>query len=108
MQLSVCACSPLAQYPNCAVLRADIVLVELCKDRTGLLVDPDAPPPPTWYTPRFSLTGLPTAPGWPTAVQLMGLLKGTGCTPVSAADIEDNAVALLSTGERAGSPGGQD
>ncbi|KAL4858448.1 TraB domain-containing protein [Chlorella vulgaris] len=80
------------------LVQPDIVLVELCKDRTGLLVDPDAPPPQTWYTPRFSLTGLPTAPGWPTSDQLMGLLKGTGCAPVSAADIEDNAVALLSTG----------
>jgi hypothetical protein len=82
---------------------SDIVLLELCKDRTGLLVDPDAPQPQTWYTPRLQLTGLPAAgtaaaAGWPSAAQLLGMLKGSGSGPVSASDIEDDAVALLSTG----------
>ncbi|PRW56496.1 actin binding [Chlorella sorokiniana] len=84
------------------LVQPDIVLVELCKDRTGLLVDPDAPQPQTWYTPRVSITGLPStgaAPaGWPTADQLLGHLKCRGCSPVGASDIEDDAVALLSTG----------
>lgn len=84
------------------------MLVELCKDRTGLLVDPDAPPPTRWWTPRLQLTGLPSgagAQGWPPADALRGLLKGRDCSPVTAADIEDDAVTLLSTGEarRAGS-----
>lgn len=76
-------------------------LPQLCKDRTGLLVDPDAPQPQAWYTPRVTLAGLPAgaaAAGWPSAAQLLGLLKCGGCSPVSAADIEDDAVALLSTG----------
>ncbi|EFN58262.1 hypothetical protein CHLNCDRAFT_57092 [Chlorella variabilis] len=80
------------------LVRPDIVLLELCKDRTGLLVDPDAPPPQSWWTPRLTISGVPAAPGWPTAAQLAGGLKGRGCAPVSAADIEDDAVALLATG----------
>lgn len=74
------------------------MLLELCKDRTGLLVDPDAPPPQTWYTPRLTLAGLPTGAPWPPAERLAALLKARGCAPASAADLEDGAVALLETG----------
>ncbi|KAL4443721.1 hypothetical protein ABPG75_011458 [Micractinium tetrahymenae] len=94
-----------------ALIRAvkpDIVLLELCKDRTGLLVDPDAPPPQVWWTPRLAVASTPSlealaggqagAPGWPSTGQLLARLHSRGCSPVTAADIEDDAVALLSTG----------
>ena len=94
--LHTCPSSPHAHTPRPAPPP------QLCKDRTGLLVDPDAPPPQSWWTPRLTISGVPAAPGWPTAAQLAGGLKGRGCAPVSAADIEDDAVALLATGERQG------
>lgn len=87
--------------PSASPAGAAPLLPQLCKDRTGLLVDPDAPQPQTWYTPRVSVSGLPStgaAASWPTAEQLLGQLKSRSCSPVGAADIEDDAVALLSTG----------
>lgn len=81
-----------------STVQPDTVIVELCKDRIGLLVDENAPPPQSWHTPRISIVGYRPQPGWPTASDLIQRLKGSGESPVSASEIEDDAVTLLSTG----------
>ncbi|GAB4818160.1 hypothetical protein N2152v2_005206 [Parachlorella kessleri] len=82
------------------LVRPDIVLVELCKERVPLLVNPDDPPPGLWYSSRLTVSGLPAGPGWPSSAQLVAAagLKCSGGMPVTASEIEDDCVTLLSTG----------
>lgn len=80
-------------------VKPDAVLLELCKDRVPLLVDPTAPSPSVWHARSVSTKGIPTDKGWPSATELGSLLKCREATPASASDLEDDAVALLSTGE---------
>lgn len=84
-----------------SAVKPDTVLVELCKDRTGLLLDGEGPPPQKWHTGRVRLVGYSPKQGLPSQQELLGLLKATHNAPVSASDIEDDAVALLSTGKPA-------
>eukprot|EP00887_Chlorella_sp_A99_P000855 scaffold5.g855.t1 len=71
-------------------VRPEAVLLELCKDRTGLLA---------WHAAQVRLPGLPEGEGWPTVEELVALLNCRGSSPVSASQLEDDAVTLLSTGE---------
>lgn len=80
-------------------MRPDIVLVELCKERVPLLVNPDEPAPSLWHAACQSVSGVPAGrPGWPSAAQLLAAARCRGGAPVSAVEIEDDAVALLATG----------
>ena len=41
--------------------------MELCKDRVGLMLNPDGPQGmQLWNSRRITLSGLPQAEGWPT------------------------------------------
>ena len=79
-------------------VKPDTIIVELCKDRTGLLIDENAPPPQCWHAPKISIVGYRPKAGWPTASELTQRLKSSNSSPVAASEIEDDAVALLSTG----------
>jgi hypothetical protein len=83
-----------------AAVSPDIVFLELCKDRVNLLVDPAELQPSMWQPVGrgATVTGVPTGPGWPTATALAARLRTARGMPVSAAEIEDDAEALLATG----------
>lgn len=51
---------------------AQVVLVELCKDRVGLMLNPDGPVGvQLWNSRQLKVTGLPTADGWPSQEDLI-------------------------------------
>lgn len=53
-----------------------VVLVEVCRDRVGLLMNPDSPRDlQLWVSRRLYVSGLPKAEGWPCEAEL---LSGTG------------------------------
>ncbi|KAK9837254.1 hypothetical protein WJX81_002082 [Elliptochloris bilobata] len=83
-----------------AAVRPDVVLVELCKDRLGLLVEPvqRRRGAQLWHTRRVTLKGLPEAPGWPGAERLLALLRTAPGRPVAMQDVEADCVTLLETG----------
>jgi hypothetical protein len=57
--VSAVACEQVRQLVG--AVKPEVVVVELCKDRTGLLVDPDttAKAPDTWICTRTEIEGLP-------------------------------------------------
>lgn len=81
-------------------MRPDVVMVELCKDRLPLLVEPtkDAPVRRIWHSRKVVLDGLPPDPEWPRPAQLRSLLHCQVGRPLNQDDIELDAVRLLSTG----------
>lgn len=80
------------------LVRPDIVLLELCKERVPLLVNPDDPPPTLWHSSRQRLVGLPAGASWPAAAELLAHMRCRGGAPVTATQIEDDAASLLATG----------
>lgn len=81
-------------------VRPEVVMVELCKDRVGLLVDDQVEKQATnlWHTRKVLIEGLPEDPAWPTADELKPLLQTRCGRPVTTQDIEADVYTLLSTG----------
>ena len=49
-----------------------VVLVELCKDRVNLMMNPDGPKAlQMWNTRRIRFTGCPKSEGWPSEEELL-------------------------------------
>ena len=93
------SCSHTAQL--IAAATPDIVLLELCKDRVGLLIDPSLPQPQYWHS-RFvkleSSTAQQPAPLQHACHSLMGRLQCQPGRAFSAFQIEQDCVQLLSSG----------
>ena len=54
-------------------VKPNAVLIELCSDRVGLLMDPNGPSgAQMWASRTVSISGLPDHPAWPTADALQG------------------------------------
>jgi len=82
------------------LVKPEVVMVELCKDRVGLLVDyqPESQASNLWHSRKVFIEGLPTEPEWPTAQQLKTLIQTRAGRPVSTQDIEADVYSLLATG----------
>lgn len=78
----------------------DAVLVELCHERTGLLVDESAAKTGknAWFSASVDIQGLPKAEYWPKKADLLNLLRTYRGCPVSTGGIQADADALLATG----------
>jgi len=84
-----------------SLVAPDVVLVELCKDRLGLLLPPKAGAgrgPTLWHAAATRLAGVPTDPGWPAPDALLACARTAPGAPVSTADIEADCVRLQATG----------
>lgn len=84
-----------------AAATPDIVLLELCKDRVGLLIDPSLPQPQYWHSRNVKLES--STAQQPTPVQhafnsLMGRLQCQPGRAFSAFQIEQDCIQLLSSG----------
>ncbi|CAG9461069.1 unnamed protein product [Pedinophyceae sp. YPF-701] len=82
-------------------VRPDAVMLELCKNRTTLMVEPDvtgAAPDQLWHAPAVSISGLPTGAGWPTEQELLAALSTKPFAPVTRATMDADAAALRATG----------
>jgi pheromone shutdown protein TraB len=81
-------------------LKPDVVALELCRDRTGLLIPENAPPPQRFHAPSVTITGYsPKDTNWPTLQQLTSRLKSdVKSSSVTASEIEDDVIELLSSG----------
>jgi len=80
-------------------LQPNVVALELCRDRTGLLIPEDAPPPQRFHAPSVTISGYsPKDKNWPTIRQLTRHLKSVLQESVAAAEIEDDVIELLSSG----------
>ncbi|KAG2427850.1 hypothetical protein HXX76_012171 [Chlamydomonas incerta] len=86
------------------LVQPEVVAVELCKERSGLLVDPEdaATAPKVWHSRKVQIEGLPddeaSAGCWPSSEQLQSLLACRPGRPVTQQDIEGDVIRLLSTG----------
>jgi hypothetical protein len=110
---------PMQVFQLVDLVRPDVVMVELCKDRVGLLVDSTNPSrlPETWHCRSVRIEGLPQpdaissqqveeqagvapdhAEGWPSEAELRGLLRVMPGKPISQADIEADVASLIATG----------
>lgn len=78
----------------------DAVLVELCHERTGLLVDESAAKTGknAWFSGSVDIQGLPKAKHWPKKADLLNLLRTYRGCPVSTGGIQGDADVLLATG----------
>ncbi|KAL6762267.1 hypothetical protein V8C86DRAFT_2518932 [Haematococcus lacustris] len=88
-------------------VRPEVLGLELCKDRLGLLVDgqEDSVARQLWHCRRIMVEGLPAGPEWPKEEQVKQLLRCQPGKPVSSADIEADVNTLLATGLfRSGKP----
>ena len=83
-----------------SMVKPDAVMVELCHERTGLLVDQTAAQTGTnaWYTKTVRLQGLPKKECWPQQHELLHMMKSSREEPVTTAEIQHDADALLQTG----------
>lgn len=79
-------------------VQPDAVMVELCKDRLGLLATDFPAGPRVWHTPAVKITGLLEGSGFPTADELATLCTCKPGRPISQADIEGDVKALQATG----------
>lgn len=82
-------------------VRPDVIGVELCKDRVGLLVDasPESEATNLWHARKVTIEGLPGYDeAFPTEGQLKELLGTRPGRPVSMQDIEADVFTLLATG----------
>eukprot|EP00892_Ulva_mutabilis_P007045 jgi/Ulvmu1/4712/UM002_0443.1 len=79
-------------------VRPDVVMIEVCKDRLGLLATPFPPGEQVWHTPSVRISGIPDLPGFPKADDLLSLLTCKSGRPISTMDIEEDARALQATG----------
>jgi len=82
------------------IVKPDAVMVELCHERTGLLVDETAAQTGknAWYSSNVDITGLPTGDGWPRKSELMSVLNSSKGEPISTRGIQEDADRLLETG----------
>ncbi|GMH40648.1 hypothetical protein BSKO_08552 [Bryopsis sp. KO-2023] len=76
----------------------EVVLVELCKDRVGLLTDRNTQGTQTWHARKVSMTGASMGEGWPSEKEILSLCKACRGRPIQVQDIEDDVFTLLSTG----------
>ena len=82
-------------------VQPEIALLELCKDRVDLLIDPSAPPPQHWQARTIKLGGLPAKQSSSTSKTCRQLTAAIRCQPgcaFSAHDIEQDCIQLLSSG----------
>ena len=79
-------------------VQPDAVMVELCKDRLGLLATNFPPGQRVWHTPTVKITGLLEGSGFPTAEELATLVTCKPGRPISQTDIEGDVKALQATG----------
>lgn len=93
------SCTHIAQLIS--TMKPDIVLLELCKDRVDLLVDPTMPPPQHWHSRVINFhSNFPQQSSF-TATACKKLLSQLRCQPgrsFAACDIEQDCVQLLSSG----------
>lgn len=75
-------------------VRPDTVFLELCKDRTGLLIK-ESTLPTMWYSPNVEIVG---QDGKPTQQELLSMLLASKSQPVTVSDIEKDVAMLMSTG----------
>lgn len=84
-----------------STMKPDIVLLELCKDRVDLLVDPSMPPPQHWHSRVINFhSNFPQQSSF-TATACKKLLSQLRCQPgrsFAAFDIEQDCTQLLSSG----------
>lgn len=81
-----------------SLVRPEVVVVELCKDRVTGLVDRDAVEMQRSHCSRVSWTGLPTRRGWPSEQDLLRLIRTRPGEAVSYQDIEEDPSRILATG----------
>lgn len=74
---------------------AHTLLLELCGDRVGLLVDPNSPPPSCWRSTGLRLSGLPS---WLSADDVAPLLHAATGKPITERSIAQDVAALKATG----------
>ncbi|KAG1678282.1 hypothetical protein FOA52_013903 [Chlamydomonas sp. UWO 241] len=90
-------------------VRPEVVCVELCKERVGLLVDDRMETQATnlWHVRKVMIEGLPSYDkAYPTVDELKSLLSTRSGLPVSMQDIEADVKRLLATGLfKSGAPG---
>lgn len=82
------------------LVQPDAVMVELCKERTGLLIDGLVAQSGGhgWFTRRVDIQGVPRGKYWPSKESLIQLTM-CGCgRPVSTQQIQQDADTLLATG----------
>lgn len=83
-------------------VKPDCVVLELCKDRTDLLVPPGinpGSPSQRWHLREVRLSGLaPGLEGFPSASELLRATGVSAGVPHTRAEMEAGAVALLATG----------
>jgi len=89
------SCSHVAQM--IAAISPEAVLLELCKDRVLLLMDPTAPPPQHWHTRAVDLQGMSQSSknAWKKLLLTLKCQRGRAFT---AHDIEEDCVQLLASG----------
>lgn len=81
-----------------SLVRPEVVVVELCKDRVTGLVDRDAVEMQRSHCSRVTWTGLPTRRGWPSERDLLRLIRTRPGEAVSYQDIEEDPSRILATG----------
>lgn len=89
------SCSHVAQL--IAAISPEAVLLELCKDRVELLMDPSAPPPHHWHTGAIDLQGMSQS-SKNACKKLLFTLTCQGGRAFTAHDIEEDCVQLLASG----------
>ena len=84
-----------------STIKPEVVLLELCKDRVDLLVDPSMPPPQHWHSRAINFhSNFPQQSSF-TAAACKKLLSRLRCQPgrfFSAYDIEQDCIQLLASG----------
>lgn len=91
------SCSQTAQLIS--TTKPDIVLLELCKDRVDLLVDPSRPAPKHWHSRVVKFNSSFAQQSTGTACKkLLARLRCRPGRPFSAYDIEQDCIQLLSSG----------
>ncbi len=89
------SCSHVAQM--IAAISPEAILLELCKDRVQLLMDPSAPHPQHWHTSAVHLQGMSHSSNtaWRNLLLTVKCQRGRAFT---AHDIEEDCVQLLASG----------
>ena len=93
------SCNHAAQLIS--TIKPDILLLELCKDRVDLLVDPSMPPPQHWHSRVINIHSNFAQHSSLTATACKKLLLRLRCQPgksFAAYDIEQDCIQLLSSG----------
>ena len=89
------SCSHVAQM--IAAISPEAVLLELCKDRVQLLMDPSGPSPQHWHTRAIDLQGMSQSSKH-ACKKLLFTLTCQGGRAFTAYDIEEDCVHLLASG----------